>query len=95
LASLGVSLEGRSSSQGDSVDLELRHCVSEGTLSELDLAHVSKCALGRQQGALTRVLGLCLQGHTKWVGDFSILEGVYKDGNRSLSRLVILFIRRL
>jgi hypothetical protein len=31
------------------VDLELRHCVSEGTLSELDLAHVSKCALGRQQ----------------------------------------------
>jgi hypothetical protein len=49
LASLGVSLEGRSSSQGDSVDLELRHCVSEGTLSELDLAHVSKCALGRQQ----------------------------------------------
>jgi hypothetical protein len=48
LASLGVSLEGRSSSQGDSVDLELRHCVSEGTLSELDLAHVGKCALGRQ-----------------------------------------------
>jgi hypothetical protein len=48
LASLGVSLEGRSSSQGDSVDLELRLCVSEGTLSELDLAHVSKCALGRQ-----------------------------------------------
>jgi hypothetical protein len=38
-----------SSSQGDSVDLELRLCVSEGTLSELDLAHVSKCALGRQQ----------------------------------------------
>ena len=49
MASLGVSLEGRSSSQGDSVDLELRHCVSEGTLSELDLAHVSKCALGRQR----------------------------------------------
>ena len=49
MASLGVSLEGRGSSQGDSVDLELRHCVSEGTLSELDLAHVSKCALGRQQ----------------------------------------------
>jgi hypothetical protein len=34
------------------VDLELRHCVSEGTLSELDLAHVCKCALGRQQGVL-------------------------------------------
>jgi hypothetical protein len=27
----------------------LRHCVSEGTLSEPDLAHVCKCALGRQQ----------------------------------------------
>jgi hypothetical protein len=27
-------------------------------------------------------LGLCLQGHTKWVGDFSMLVGVYKDGNR-------------
>jgi hypothetical protein len=26
-------------------------------------------------------LGLCLQGHTKWVGDFSMLIGVYKDGN--------------
>jgi hypothetical protein len=26
-------------------------------------------------------LGLCLQGHTKWVGDFSTLVGVYKDGN--------------
>ena len=25
--------------------------------------------------------GLCLQGHTKWVGDFSTLVGVYKDGN--------------
>ena len=49
MASLGVSLEGRSSSQGDSVELELRHCVSEGTLSELDLVHVCKCALGRQQ----------------------------------------------
>jgi hypothetical protein len=24
-------------------------------------------------------LGLCLQGHTKWVGDFSTLVGVYKD----------------
>jgi hypothetical protein len=56
LASLGVSLEGRSSSQGDSVDLELRHCVSEGTLSELDLAHVSKCALGRQQGWLKEIV---------------------------------------
>jgi hypothetical protein len=32
------------------VDLEPRHCVSEDTLSELDLAHVSKCVLGRQQG---------------------------------------------
>jgi hypothetical protein len=48
LASLGVSLEGRGSSQGDSVDLEPRHCVSEDTLSELDLAHASKCVLGRQ-----------------------------------------------
>jgi hypothetical protein len=28
-------------------------------------------------------LGLCLQGHTKWVGDFSMLVGVYKDGNTS------------
>jgi hypothetical protein len=27
-------------------------------------------------------LGLCLQGHTKSVGDFSTLEGVYKDGNK-------------
>jgi hypothetical protein len=27
-------------------------------------------------------LGLCLQGHTKWVGDFSTLVGVYKDDNR-------------
>jgi hypothetical protein len=26
-------------------------------------------------------LGLCLQGHTKWVGDFSTLVGVYKDDN--------------
>jgi hypothetical protein len=25
-------------------------------------------------------LGLCLQGHTKWVGDFSTFVGVYKDG---------------
>jgi hypothetical protein len=49
LASLGVSLEGRGSSQGDSVGLEPRHCVSEDTLSELDLAHASKCVLGRQQ----------------------------------------------
>jgi hypothetical protein len=40
------------------VDLELRHCVSEGTLSELDLAHVSKCALGRQQ--LTSVVGVLI-----------------------------------
>jgi hypothetical protein len=54
LASLGVSLEGRGSSQGDSVDLEPRHCVSEDTLSELDLAHASKCVLGRQQGPLVR-----------------------------------------
>ena len=49
MASLGVSLGGRSSGQGDSVGLELSHCVSKGTLSELDLAHVCKCALGRQQ----------------------------------------------
>jgi hypothetical protein len=27
-------------------------------------------------------LGLCLQGHIKWVGDFSTLVGVYKDDNR-------------
>jgi hypothetical protein len=26
-------------------------------------------------------LGLCLQGHTKWVGGFSTLVGVYKDDN--------------
>jgi hypothetical protein len=25
--------------------------------------------------------GLCLQGHTKWVGDFSKFVGVYKDSN--------------
>ena len=49
MASLGVSLEGRDSSQGDSVDSEPRHCLSEDTLSELDLAHVSKCVLGQQQ----------------------------------------------
>ena len=49
MASLGVSLEERGSSQGDSVDWEPRHCVSEDTLSEQDLAHVSKCVLGRQQ----------------------------------------------
>jgi hypothetical protein len=24
---------------------------------------------------------LCLQGHTKWVGDFSTIVGVYEDGN--------------
>jgi hypothetical protein len=49
LASLGVSLEGRGSSQGDSVDCEPRHCASKDTLSELDFAHVCKCVLGRQQ----------------------------------------------
>jgi hypothetical protein len=27
-------------------------------------------------------LGLCLQRHTKWVGDFSTLVDVYNDGNR-------------
>jgi hypothetical protein len=27
-------------------------------------------------------LGFCLQGHTKWVGDFSTLVDVYKDGNK-------------
>jgi hypothetical protein len=26
-------------------------------------------------------LGLCLQGHTKWVRDLSTFVGVYKDGN--------------
>jgi hypothetical protein len=25
--------------------------------------------------------GLCLQGHSKWVGDFSTFVGVYKDDN--------------
>jgi hypothetical protein len=29
-------------------------------------------------------LGLCLQGHNKWVGDFSTLVGVYKDDNKFL-----------
>jgi hypothetical protein len=29
-------------------------------------------------------LGLCLQGHTKWVGDFSTLLGVYKDDNKPI-----------
>jgi len=48
LASLGVSLEGRGSSQGDSVYYEPRHCASKDTLSELDFAHVCKCVLGRQ-----------------------------------------------
>jgi hypothetical protein len=67
LASLGVSLEGRSSSQGDSVDLELRHCVSEVTLSELDLAHVSKCALERQQGLkLISISGLAIEHNLQW-----------------------------
>jgi hypothetical protein len=50
LASLGVSLEGRGSIQGDSVDCEPRHCASKDTLSELDFAHVCKCVLGWQQG---------------------------------------------
>jgi hypothetical protein len=26
-------------------------------------------------------LGLCLQGHTKWVGDFCMFVGLYKDSN--------------
>ena len=42
LASLGVSLDGRGSSRGDS-ELEPRHCASKDTLSGLDLAHVCKC----------------------------------------------------
>jgi hypothetical protein len=29
-------------------------------------------------------LGLCLQEHTKWVGYFSALIGVYKDENTPL-----------
>jgi hypothetical protein len=29
-------------------------------------------------------LGLCLQGHTKWVEDFSTLVGVYKDDNKAI-----------
>jgi len=53
LASLGVSLDGRGSCQGDSVDCEPRHCASKDTISELDLAHVCKCVLGRQQGYAT------------------------------------------
>jgi hypothetical protein len=75
LASLGVSLEGRSSSQGDSVDLELRHCVSEGTLSELDLAHVCKCALGRQQ----------IQGYPHAVPEKAIDKLPAFQGNNAIS----------
>jgi hypothetical protein len=45
------------------VDLELRHCVSEGTLSELDLAHVSKCALGRQQNPHSHLADLVFPLH--------------------------------
>jgi hypothetical protein len=41
------------------VDLEPRLRVSEDTLSELDLAHISKCVLGRQQGlSLSQVAAL-------------------------------------
>jgi hypothetical protein len=36
-------------------------------------------------------LGLCLQGHTKWVGDFSTLVVVYKDGNRVVKLLALKF----
>jgi hypothetical protein len=42
LASLGVSLDGRGSSQSDSVGFEPRHWASKDTLSEQDLAHVCK-----------------------------------------------------
>ena len=49
MASLGVSLDGRGSGQSDSVGCEPRQCASKDTLSELDLAHVCKCVLGRQQ----------------------------------------------
>jgi hypothetical protein len=31
------------------VGFEPRHCASKDTLSELDLAHVNNCVLGRQQ----------------------------------------------
>jgi hypothetical protein len=31
-------------------------------------------------------LGLCLKGHTEWVGDFSTIVGVYKDSNRFHSK---------
>jgi hypothetical protein len=29
-------------------------------------------------------LGLCLQGQTKWVREFSMIVGVYMDGNTYL-----------
>jgi hypothetical protein len=64
LASLGVSLEGRGSSQGDSVDCEPRHCASKDTLSELDFAHVCKCVLGRQH---TFLLGQFQDATTVWL----------------------------
>jgi hypothetical protein len=38
-------------------------------------------------------LGLCLQGHIKWVGDFSTLVGVYKDDNVLMSGVIHLFMR--
>ena len=49
MASRGVSLDERGSGQSGSMGYEPRHCATEDTLSEPDLAHVSKCVLGRQQ----------------------------------------------
>jgi hypothetical protein len=82
LASLGVSLDGRDSGQSDSVGCEPRHCASKDTLSELDLAHVCKCVLGRQQvprfeihfSEVLCMLQLMQQviNHGQWL---SILEG--------------------
>ena len=59
------------------MDLELRLCVSEGTLSELDLAHVGKCALGRQHR-------VPMPG--AWVDPWS-LTLVYKTSGKDLGLL--------
>jgi hypothetical protein len=35
-------------------------------------------------------LGLCLKGHTKWVGDFSMIVGVHKDDKKfTYSKLLL------
>ena len=46
--------------------------------------HLPQPKVQRRVGEVTvgLDLGLCLQGHTKWVGDFSTLVGVYKDGKK-------------